>query len=72
VPVARPISIRVEVEELPPLLTLEEAAQSPPDKLAAFKDRLAASIGPYADNPAFQALLELEREGRLGSLEAKP
>lgn len=48
------------------LLTLDQAARAPADKLAAFKDRLAAGIAPYADNPAFQALLELEREARLG------
>jgi predicted ATP-binding protein involved in virulence len=48
------------------LLTLEQASQSPPEKLADFQERLAAGIAPYADNPAFQALLELEREARLG------
>ncbi len=48
------------------LLTLDEAAKAPADKLADFQERLAAGIPPYADNPAFQALLELEREARLG------
>jgi predicted ATP-binding protein involved in virulence len=54
------------------LLTLDEAAKSPADMLADFKERLAAGIAPYADNPAFQALLELEREARLGTPLANP
>ena len=48
------------------LETLEEAAMSPEEKLAAFKERLASSIAPYADNPAFQAVLEMERALKLG------
>lgn len=47
------------------LLDLEEAAQTPNEKLAAFEAKLAARIEPYADNPAFQAFLELKREGKL-------
>jgi predicted ATP-binding protein involved in virulence len=43
------------------LETLEEAALSPEDKLAEYQQRLAESIAPYADNPAFQAFLEMER-----------
>jgi predicted ATP-binding protein involved in virulence len=48
------------------LETLEEAAISPEEKLAAFKERLASSLAPYADNPAFQAVLEMERVAKLG------
>ena len=48
------------------LETLEEAAISPEEKLEAFKQRLSESIAPYADNPAFQAILEMERVAKLG------
>jgi predicted ATP-binding protein involved in virulence len=48
------------------LETLEEAAISPEEKLEAFKQRLADAIAPYADNPAFQAILEMERVAKLG------
>ncbi|KQU67194.1 MULTISPECIES: AAA family ATPase [unclassified Rhizobacter] len=48
------------------LEALEEAARSPEDKLEAFKDRLSQGIGPYADNPAFQAFLEMKRAAKLG------
>jgi predicted ATP-binding protein involved in virulence len=48
------------------LETLEEAAISPEEKLEAFKQRLADSIALYADNPAFQAILEMERIAKLG------
>ncbi|WP_321853992.1 AAA family ATPase [Paraburkholderia tropica] len=43
------------------LETLENAAMEPEEKLADFKQRLADSIAPYADNPAFQAFLEMKR-----------
>jgi len=36
------------------------------EKLEEFKKRLAESIAPYADNPAYQAFLEMERIGKLG------
>jgi predicted ATP-binding protein involved in virulence len=49
------------------LLLLEEAAKSPEAELANFEQRLASGIAPFADNPAFQAFLELKREGKLGS-----
>ena len=39
------------------LVTLDEAAMAPEDKLAAFERQLAEGIAPYADNPAFQAFL---------------
>lgn len=48
------------------LLTLEEAARSPRERLAAYEKRLAKGIGPFADNPAFQAFLELKRAAKLG------
>ena len=48
------------------LETLEEAAKSPPEKLEDFKTMLAEAIAPYADNPAFQAFLEMKRVARLG------
>jgi uncharacterized protein with NRDE domain len=48
------------------LETLEEAAISPEEKLELFKQRLADSIAPYADNPAFQAFLEMKRAVKLG------
>lgn len=37
-----------------------------PEKLRDYVERLAADIAPYADNPAFQAFLELKREAKLG------
>ncbi|MBW2736030.1 MAG: AAA family ATPase [Deltaproteobacteria bacterium] len=45
---------------------LEEASDSPDAKLAEFRERLAKDIAPYADNPAFQAFLEMKRAARLG------
>lgn len=48
------------------LETLEEAARAPEEKLADFKERLASTIAPYADNPAFQAFLEMKRAAKLG------
>lgn len=49
------------------LQTLEVAAKAPVEKLAAYKVQLAASIAPYADDPAFQAFLELKRAAKLGA-----
>jgi len=48
------------------LETLEQAAIAPEEKLAAYKQRLAETIAPYADNPAFQAFLEMKRAATLG------
>lgn len=48
------------------LETLEEAAKAPPAKLEDFKTTLAKAIAPYADNPAFQAFLEMKRVAKLG------
>lgn len=46
--------------------TLEEAVKTPPEKLEDFKTKLAEAIAPYADNPAFQAFLEMKRAAKLG------
>jgi predicted ATP-binding protein involved in virulence len=48
------------------LVTLDEAARAPADKLADYESKLAARIAPYADNPAFQAFLELKHAAKLG------
>jgi predicted ATP-binding protein involved in virulence len=45
---------------------LEQGTATAPERLDAFKARLAESIAPYADNPAFQAFLELKRAAKLG------
>lgn len=45
---------------------LDEASSAPKEKLADFKERLADTIAPYADNPAFQAFLEMKRAAKLG------
>jgi len=48
------------------LETLEEATLSPKAKLEQFKQRLTDQIRPYADNPAFQAFLEMKRAATMG------
>ncbi|MCK7411602.1 MULTISPECIES: AAA family ATPase [Enterobacteriaceae] len=48
------------------LKTLNEANTAPVEKLQQYKDRLADSLAPYADNPAFQAFLEMQRAAKLG------
>jgi predicted ATP-binding protein involved in virulence len=48
------------------LTLLDEAAVAPAEKLKDYVEQLAADIAPYADNPAFQAFLELKREAKLG------
>ena len=48
------------------LVTLEEAAKAPSEKLAEYENKLAAYVAPYADNPAFQAFLELKHTVKLG------
>ena len=50
------------------LLEIEEASNSPAERLAQFEKQLADRVEPYADNPAFQAFLELKREARLGPI----
>lgn len=49
------------------LLTLEEAALAPEEKLQQYLDRLSQGIDEFADNPAYQAFLELKREAKLGA-----
>jgi predicted ATP-binding protein involved in virulence len=49
------------------LVTLDEAAKAPAEKLAEFEKKLAERIAPYADNPAFQAFLELKHAAKLGA-----
>ncbi|MGK0269579.1 MAG: putative ATP-binding protein involved in virulence [Cocleimonas sp.] len=49
------------------LKTLNEAKAAPEDKLTEYKTRLADDLAPYADNPAFQAFLEMQRVAKLGS-----
>ena len=46
---------------------LQQVSDTSADKLAAFKEKLAEASAPFADNPAFQALLELELVARMGS-----
>jgi predicted ATP-binding protein involved in virulence len=48
------------------LITLEEAAKAPAEKLAEYENKLATRVAPYADNPAFQAFLELKHAAKLG------
>ena len=48
------------------LTLLEEAEKAPVEKQAEFQRALAESIAPYAENPAYQAFLEMERTARLG------
>lgn len=48
------------------LAELDEAARSPADRLEKYKESLSRRLAPYADNPAFQAVLEAERIDKLG------
>jgi predicted ATP-binding protein involved in virulence len=48
------------------LETVESASRAPAENLAGFKEKLADDIAPYADNPAFQAFLEMKRVAKLG------
>lgn len=48
------------------LQELENMEILPREKLEAFKARLADRIAPYADNPAYQAFLELKRVAKAG------
>ncbi|MCO6454255.1 MAG: AAA family ATPase [Pirellulaceae bacterium] len=49
------------------LITLDEATKAPAGKLADFEKALANRIAPYADNPAYQAFLELKHAAKLGA-----
>lgn len=48
------------------LSTLDEAIARPEEPLEVYKARLAADVKPFADNPAFQAFLEMKRVASLG------
>jgi predicted ATP-binding protein involved in virulence len=48
------------------LETLDKATLSPRDKLVDFQAELAKATTLYADNPAFQAFLEMKRAAKLG------
>jgi predicted ATP-binding protein involved in virulence len=48
------------------LATVEKAAADPDEPLEIYEERLARQVAPFADNPAFQALLEMKRVARLG------
>lgn len=54
------------------LETLDQAARAPAETWAEYEARLAAAIAPYADNPAFQAFLEMKRAAKLGSCVGGP
>ncbi|MEO5365034.1 MAG: AAA family ATPase [Magnetococcus sp. WYHC-3] len=45
---------------------LEDGSKAPQERLEDFKRRLADAIAPYADNPSFQAFLEMKRVAILG------
>jgi predicted ATP-binding protein involved in virulence len=45
---------------------LNEAKKAPQEKQEAYKKQLAEQIAPYADNPAYQAFLELEYAATFG------
>jgi len=46
--------------------TVEKAAEDPDEPLEVYEAQLAEDLAPFADNPAFQALLEMKRVARLG------
>lgn len=48
------------------LMMLDDAVMAPAEKLESFKQRLSESIAPFADNPAYQAFLEIKRAAKLG------
>jgi predicted ATP-binding protein involved in virulence len=48
------------------LESLENSEKIPAEKLKDFTEQLSRSIAPYADNPAFQAFLEMKRIAKLG------
>ena len=49
------------------LNTLEDDSLTPEERLATLEDKLADPHAPYADNPAFQAVLERKRIAKLGA-----
>lgn len=48
------------------LSTLDMVTSSPSTEPSQLQQQLAESIKPYADNPAFQAFLEMQRVAKLG------
>jgi len=68
--VLRPdVSIRYEeIKEVAKsfLQLLDETALSPKEKQEEYKKRLAQLIAPFAENPAYQAFLELKYASKLG------
>lgn len=48
------------------LAELDEASLAPADRLEEYKRQLSERLAPFADNPAFQAVLEAERIDKLG------
>jgi predicted ATP-binding protein involved in virulence len=46
---------------------IQELEGTPRDKQEVFKQRLASVTGPYAENPAYQAFLELQYLSKFGS-----
>lgn len=48
------------------LAELEKQKRLPKEKLAEFQKRLAQAAAPYADNPAFQAFLEMKLAAKSG------
>jgi predicted ATP-binding protein involved in virulence len=45
---------------------LDEAEHAPRTKLAALQREMAKAVAPFADNPAFQAFLEMKQAAKLG------
>jgi len=45
---------------------VDEAVRSPIENHELFLEKMAQRLAPYADNPAFQAFLEMERVAKLG------
>lgn len=48
------------------LSELDDASRAPADRLEEYKRQLSERLAPFADNPAFQAVLEAERIYKLG------
>ncbi|MFM8252407.1 MAG: AAA family ATPase [Planctomycetota bacterium] len=49
------------------LTTLDEAANAPAEMRSHYEAKLADRVARYADNPAYQAFLELKHAARLGT-----
>ncbi len=46
--------------------TLEETNNAPTERLQPLKDRLEELASRFSDDPAYHAILKVEREARLG------